>query len=86
MGLAQPFLILILEGAPLLSRFLRQGGDFDLLFRTMIAFGEIKNPPCPCKERRDKGGAPARDRMAGKGWASPQQISVHFNKNECAFT
>jgi len=29
-GLAQPFLILILEGAPLLSRLLRQGGDFDL--------------------------------------------------------
>src|ERR1035437_8694106 len=29
-GLAQPFLILILEGAPLLSRLLRQDGDFDL--------------------------------------------------------
>jgi hypothetical protein len=28
--LAHPFLILILEGAPLLSRLLRQGGDFDL--------------------------------------------------------
>jgi hypothetical protein len=52
-GLAQPFLILILEGAPLLSRLLRQGGDFDL--------HELRMPsqvphPVPAKNR-DKDGA-----------------------------
>jgi hypothetical protein len=30
-GLAHPFLISTREGAPLLSRFPRQGGDFDFL-------------------------------------------------------
>jgi hypothetical protein len=54
-GLAHPFLILILEGAPLLSRLLRQGGDFDL--------HELKMPsqvprPVPTKNAGTRTGQP----------------------------
>ena len=54
-GLAQPFLILILEGAPLLSRLLRQGGDFDL--------HELRMPsqvphPVPAKNAGTRTGQP----------------------------
>ena len=62
-GLAHPFLIsiltLILEGAPLLSRLLRQGGDFDLHELRVPSSSSL---PCPCKKRRDKDGAAAGGR------------------------
>jgi hypothetical protein len=45
---------------------LRQGGDFDLLFLTTITIEEINNPARPCKERRDKGAAPAGVERPGK--------------------
>ena len=54
-GLAQPFLILILEGAPLLSRLLRHCGDFDL--------HELRMPsqvprPVPAKNAGTRTGQP----------------------------
>jgi len=54
-GLAQPFLILILEGAPLLSRLLRQGGDFDL--RELRMPSQVPRP-VPAKNAGTRTGQP----------------------------
>src|ERR1019366_6186817 len=73
-GLAHPFLILILEGAPLLSRLLRQGGDFDL----RVEDAKSSSPPCPCKERRDKDGAAAGfEILFGKDGPAPVKGKAH---------
>src|ERR1017187_2888219 len=54
-GLAHPFLILILEGAPLLSRLLRQGGDFDL--RELRMPSQVPRP-VPAKNAGTRTGQP----------------------------
>jgi len=47
------------SGAPSLSRFVRQGGDFDFLTARNRRISNSKSPPCPCKDRRHKDGAPS---------------------------
>src|SRR4029077_15920739 len=57
-----------IEAAPSLPRCLRQGGEFDLRSNS-------NSPPCLCRRRRDKGGAPSRAGLGGRvGPAYPRLI------------
>ena len=68
-GLAQPFLILILEGAPLLSRLLRQGGDFDL--RELRMPSQVPRP-VPAKNAGTRTGQPLDLRFYLERMGRPQ--------------
>ena len=60
--------ISILEGAPPLSRLLRQSGDFDL---HELRMPKPSSPPCPCKERRTRTGQPPDLRFYSERMGQP---------------
>jgi len=68
-GLAHPLsLILTLEGAPSLSRFLRQGGEFDL---PRTGWSRSRNPrPVPAKSAGTRTGHPL-EQLATTGAGQP---------------
>jgi hypothetical protein len=67
-GLVQPFLILMIEDAPLLSRLLRQGGDFDP-HELMVPSQVLR--PVPAKNAGTRTGQPIELRFIRKGRFEP---------------
>jgi hypothetical protein len=66
--LAQPFLILIPEGAPLLSHLLRHGGDFDL--RELRMPSQVPRP-VPAKNAGARMGQPLDLRFYSERMGQP---------------